>query len=50
MSAKNSFVFTNYSGYDPEVNRFSEDPLRSGVDYGSYPTSRIFTAGINVIF
>ncbi len=49
-SAKNSFVFTNYSGYDPEVNRFSEDPLRSGVDYGSYPTTRIFTFGVNATF
>jgi TonB-linked SusC/RagA family outer membrane protein len=50
LSAKNSFVVTNYSGYDPEVNRFGEDPLRSGVDYGSYPTSRIFIAGLNITF
>jgi len=50
LSMKNSFVLTNYSGYDPEVNRFSEDPLMSGVDFGSYPTARLATFGINVTF
>ncbi len=49
-SGKNLFVLTNYTGYDPEVNRFGEDPLRFGVDYGSYPTTKIFTIGFNVTF
>ncbi len=50
LSAKNSFVFTNYTGFDPEVNRFSENPLMSGVDFGSYPTARLVTLGINITF
>lgn len=50
ISAKNSFVFTDYSGYDPEVNRFSENPLMSGADFGSYPMSKIFSIGINATF
>ncbi len=49
-SGKNLFTFTNYSGYDPEVNRFGQDPLRFGVDYGSYPTTKIFTIGANLTF
>ena len=50
VSGKNLFTFTNYSGYDPEVNRFGQDPLRFGVDYGSYPTTKIFTIGANLTF
>ncbi|MEP4091452.1 TonB-dependent receptor [Reichenbachiella sp.] len=50
VSGKNLWVFSDYSGYDPEVNRFGQQPLRSGVDYGSYPTVKIFTLGANLTF
>lgn len=49
-SGKNLWVLTKYTGYDPEVNRFGQNPLQSGVDFGSYPTTKIFTLGANITF
>ncbi|SMO89027.1 SusC/RagA family TonB-linked outer membrane protein [Gracilimonas mengyeensis] len=48
ISAKNLYTLTDYSGYDPEVSRFANDNLSMGADYGSYPRSRMFIAGINI--
>lgn len=48
VSAKNVRTFTGYSGYDPEVSRFANDNLSMGADYGSYPRSKMFLAGINI--
>lgn len=48
LSGKNLYTFTSYSGYDPEVSRFSNDNLSMGADYGSYPRSRMFIGGINI--
>jgi hypothetical protein len=50
VSAKNLVTVTNYSGYDPEVNRFIKNPRSFGADYGSYPTTKIFSAGLNITF
>jgi TonB-linked SusC/RagA family outer membrane protein len=49
----NAFVWTNYSGYDPEVSSTRNDgysQLTPGVDYSAYPKSRNYTVGINVSF
>ena len=49
----NAFLWTNYSGYDPEVSSTRSDgynQLVPGVDYSAYPKSRNYTAGINVTF
>lgn len=49
----NAFVWTNYSGYDPEVSSTRSDgysQLTPGVDYSAYPKSRNYTVGINVSF
>ena len=45
---QNLFTFTDYSGYDPEVGSYNQDPLLTGVDNGRYPIPRIFTLGINL--
>lgn len=50
VSAKNLFTLTNYTGYDPEVNRFFASPLMAGADYGTYPSTKIFSTGLNVTF
>jgi len=50
VSAKNIYTFTNYSGYDPEVSRFSNDNLSMGADFGSYPRSRMILSGVNITF
>lgn len=47
----NLFCFTNYSGYDPEVDTSSKsNPMTPGVDFAAYPKSRSYVAGINVTF
>jgi TonB-linked SusC/RagA family outer membrane protein len=50
VTGKNLLTITNYSGYDPEVNSFTNDPLRTGVDWSSYPNTRSVIFGINVTF
>lgn len=49
VSGQNLLTFTKYNGYDPEVNYYNS-VIRPGVDYGSYPKSRIITFGLNVSF
>ncbi len=50
VSAKNLITITNYTGYDPEVNRFIRNPRSFGADYGSYPSTKIFSTGLNISF
>lgn len=53
--AENLFTLTKYKGWDPDVNTNPVSPqdistttLNAGVDFFRYPTSRVFTFGINV--
>lgn len=48
-AGRNLHIWTNYSGYDPEVNS-SNNGLTPGVDYSSFPRSRSYTVGVNVTF
>ena len=43
-TGENLLTFTNYSGFDPEVNYAGTSNTTIGVDYGTYPQTR------NVIF
>lgn len=49
-TVSNVFVWTNYSGPDPEVNTRRNTPLTPGVDYSAYPRSRQFVFGLNLNF
>lgn len=51
-SAQNLFVFTNYSGLDPEVNvnKQMNDVPSLGIDYGGYPRARTFSLGLSATF
>nr|MBI1232318.1 SusC/RagA family TonB-linked outer membrane protein [Cytophagales bacterium] len=49
-TVQNAFVFTKFTGYDPEVNALSSDGIAYGTDHSNYPQPRIFTVGINVTF
>ncbi|MEH0153396.1 TonB-dependent receptor [Limibacter armeniacum] len=49
-SIQNLYTFTNYSGYDPEIGAFNQNPLMQNVDMGRYPTPRVYTLGIDVEF
>ena len=49
-SARNLLTFTGYTGLDPEVSNFANQPIGRNFDVGPYPPSRTFwfsvTAGI----
>ena len=49
-TGNNLAVFTNYSGYDPEVNTRRSTPITPGVDYSAYPKSHNYIFGVNVSF
>jgi len=51
-NAKNFFVLTKYSGYDPEGsdNDNMTDSLVPGMDFYMYPRPTEYTFGVNIIF
>lgn len=46
-TGNNLFVWTPYSGFDPEVST-KGNSLTPGVDFGAYPRSRSYVFGINI--
>ena len=50
LSSQNLHTWTNYSGYDPEVGSYNQNPLINGVENGRYPIARSYTFGVNVSF
>ena len=49
VTANNLAVFSNYTGYDPEVS-VSGSGLTPGLDYSAYPKSRLFLFGVSASF
>ena len=48
---QNAFVFTKYTGFDPEVSSTGGDhPETAGVDYAAYPQARTYMLGFNFKF
>ena len=50
VSAGNLYVWTKYSEWDPDVNSFGSNIKQMGIDMGSYPTARTFSADIKFTF
>ena len=50
VTGQNLFTLTKYKGYDPEVGSLYGNTLYNGIDYGRYPSPRIYTFGLNVSF
>ena len=50
ISGQNLLLFTNYSGFDPEVNSFAFDPGRRGIDWNSFPNQKSFALSLNLTF
>lgn len=52
VSGKNLFLWTKYTGYDPEVNtrQGGFGDLMPSLDYASYPRSKIYSLGIKAQF
>lgn len=50
LGVNNLYTFTGYSGFDPEVNGFGDNPAFFGVDLGGYPNTRTFNFTIQATF
>ncbi|MEO7044600.1 MAG: TonB-dependent receptor [Ferruginibacter sp.] len=56
ISAQNLFTITKYAGLDPELatsanaNVTGDGVKAVGIDWGTYPSARTFTAGVNFNF
>lgn len=50
VSGYNVWLWTNYTGFDPEVSTRRRTPLTPGVDYSAYPRSRSIVFGMNLNF
>ncbi len=50
ISARNLFVITDYTGYDPEVSVNGSAGLSSGIDVTPFPSTRQFYFHLNVNF
>lgn len=48
VQVQNLYTFSKYSGYDPEIGSQNQSALLSGIDYGRYPASRMYTIGISI--
>jgi len=49
VSANNALTFTNYTGFDPEVNNFGNSTTLF-IDNGTYPIARSYLGGLQVSF
>jgi TonB-linked SusC/RagA family outer membrane protein len=47
---QNAFVFTGYSGLDPELSYSNTTNIQAGIDYNTNPLLRTYTIGLNVGF
>ena len=50
FSGRNLFVWTNYIGYDPEVNSGGQSTILRGLDFGAVPIPRTISFGISAKF
>lgn len=50
VSLDNVATFDNYPGVSPETNSYGNTTTRAGVDYSTYPMSRKYTLGVNLVF
>ncbi|HEX2847129.1 MAG TPA: SusC/RagA family TonB-linked outer membrane protein, partial [Chitinophagaceae bacterium] len=50
FGVNNLYTFTNYSGFDPEMNSYGDNPALFGVDLGGYPNARTYNLSIRCNF
>ena len=50
VTGQNLKVWSDYTGFDPEVNSFGGDARARGVDLGAYPRARIWNVGLSTTF
>ena len=49
-SLSNIWIWTKYTGWDPDVNSFGNSMTRVGIDIGSYPTARALSFDVRLTF
>ena len=50
VSGRNLLTFTPYSGFDPEVSNFGNDPIDRNIDLAPFPPSRSFWTSVELGF
>jgi TonB-linked SusC/RagA family outer membrane protein len=50
VTGQNLKVWTDYTGFDPEVNSFGGDARARGIDLGAYPRARVWSVGASTTF
>ncbi|MDC3132609.1 SusC/RagA family TonB-linked outer membrane protein [Flavobacteriaceae bacterium] len=45
-SGQNVLTWTDYPGYDPEVQTYTKNPQKRGVDFGTYPGTKTYMLGL----
>ncbi|QNL52555.1 TonB-dependent receptor [Olivibacter sp. SDN3] len=50
VSALNLWTWTNYTGYDPEVNQSGQDNILRGIDSDAYPSTKSWLFGLTLNF
>jgi TonB-dependent SusC/RagA subfamily outer membrane receptor len=48
LQGRNLHTWTDYSGYDPEINMFGLNTVERGVDFAVYPNAREVSLGVRV--
>ncbi len=50
VSGRNLITWTDYSGYDPEVNMFGLSTVERGTDFAVYPNPRTISFGVRLTY
>jgi TonB-dependent starch-binding outer membrane protein SusC len=50
VTGQNLLTWTDYTGFDPEVNSFGGDARARGVDLGAYPRARTWNFGFSLVY
>jgi hypothetical protein len=50
VSGRNLVTWTDYSGYDPEINMFGLSTVERGTDFAVYPNPRTVSFGVRLTY
>ena len=50
LTGQNLLTWTDYTGFDPEMNRAGGDARFRGVDFGGIPRARVWNIGVSATF
>ncbi|MGH7449640.1 MAG: hypothetical protein ACRELT_18850, partial [Longimicrobiales bacterium] len=50
LSGRNLIKITDYTGLDPEVSNFGNQPIARNIDVAPFPASRSFWLSLDVTF